>query len=504
MANIFDLQGGFTDKSELGNKGANLVTMTGLGLPVPPGFVVSIETYREWRETGQLPEVAINESLAALEKNMGRKFGEGLEVSVRSSAPVSMPGMMDTILNLGNINEIRSAIKRIFESWDSLRAVEYRRLNKIPPTLGTAALSLGMAVFSGRGRALCMGVALYLGYVVFIGGDFMSGRLFSGVLLIGAALVVRCDFSRARLPAAAALAVALLATPHTPLRAAVDYGRGRSDLTDARGVADERGHYYPATGLFARGRRPLADHRLAAAGRRARARGVTLIAAGNIGLFGYYAGPEVHVLDGFALGDPLLARLPIRSIQWRIGHFVRAIPDGYRETLASGRNQIADARIRAYYQILRQIVRDPLLSLERLRLVWRLNTGHYDGLVEPLYRSRSLQERGFDLLAAGAPDRALPVFAQAVALDSARAAAWYGLARTQRLLGRDEAALEPALRAFTREPQMPAFAEELVELAAAFGERGAHDTARSLYRAYLREHPDDTRVADRLRAVGAP
>ncbi len=377
----------------------------------------------------------------------------------------------------------------------------YNSLRLDPPTLATAALGVSVAAFAGSGRALGMGAILYLGYLIFIGGDFMSGRLLSPLLLIGAALIVRVDFKRAWLPVAVALGLALVATPTSPLRAGIDYGRQPSNLTVVHGIADERAHYYSATGLFAPGRRPLAEHPMALAGRRAREQGVSPITAGNIGIFGYYAGPRIHVLDGFALADPLLARLPIRSIQWRIGHFVRALPDGYRQTLASGHNQIADTRIRAYYEVMRQIVRGPLFSWYRLRLVWRLNTGHYDELVEPLYRSRNAQVLGFELLAAGTPERALPIFRQAVELDPARAAAWYGLARAQRLLGRDEAALEPLLRAFARQPQMPVFANELVELAAAFDERGEVSTARSLYRAYLQEHPADSQVADRLHAL---
>ena len=96
MVYVHSLHEDFTDKSELGNKGANLVTMMRLGLPVPPGFIVSIEAYKMWGETGLLPDEAIEEALASLEKETGKKLGKGLEVSVRSSAPVSMPGMMDT------------------------------------------------------------------------------------------------------------------------------------------------------------------------------------------------------------------------------------------------------------------------------------------------------------------------------------------------------------------------------------------------------------------------
>lgn len=144
MSYIYSLQGDFADKHQLGNKGANLVTMTQLGLNVPPGFVVSIDAYNEWRETELLPDETIREVLTFLEKEMSRKFGEGLEVSVRSSAPVSMPGMMDSVLNVGDLDQLYSEIKHIFESWDNPRAVEYRRLNGISPMLGTAAIIQAM------------------------------------------------------------------------------------------------------------------------------------------------------------------------------------------------------------------------------------------------------------------------------------------------------------------------------------------------------------------------
>jgi pyruvate,orthophosphate dikinase len=137
---IYSLRGNFADKDWLGNKGANLVIMMQLGLAIPPGFVISIGAYKKWRDTTLLPDEAISEALASLETETGRKLGEGLEVSVRSSAPISMPGMMDTILNIGDFGQMTSAIKRVFESWDNMRAVEYRRINKIPAILGTAAI----------------------------------------------------------------------------------------------------------------------------------------------------------------------------------------------------------------------------------------------------------------------------------------------------------------------------------------------------------------------------
>lgn len=157
MSCVYSLSGSLDDRFQLGNKGANLVIMTRLGLPVPSGFVVSIDAYRSWRETGSLPDEAIDEALLSLEKDMKGQLGKAFEVSVRSSAPTSMPGMMDTVLNIGSHSEMMGAVKHIFESWDNLRAVEYRRLNKISPTLGTAAV-VQVMVYGNRDEQSATGV----------------------------------------------------------------------------------------------------------------------------------------------------------------------------------------------------------------------------------------------------------------------------------------------------------------------------------------------------------
>ena len=92
----------------LGGKGANLAEMTNLGLPVPPGFTISTEACNAYMAGGdQMPDGLMGEVRAArevLEQKMGKVLGAGsdpLLVSVRSGAPFSMPGMMDTVLNLG-------------------------------------------------------------------------------------------------------------------------------------------------------------------------------------------------------------------------------------------------------------------------------------------------------------------------------------------------------------------------------------------------------------------
>ena len=100
-------EGDGKNKTLLGGKGANLCEMTQIGINVPPGFVITTEACLEYLDGDALPAALmdeVNEQLAALEKVTGKTFGKGpnpLLVSVRSGSALSMPGMMDTILNLG-------------------------------------------------------------------------------------------------------------------------------------------------------------------------------------------------------------------------------------------------------------------------------------------------------------------------------------------------------------------------------------------------------------------
>ncbi|HEV3475297.1 MAG TPA: pyruvate, phosphate dikinase [Actinomycetota bacterium] len=105
---VYDFREGNKEmKDLLGGKGANLAEMTNLRLPVPPGFTITTEACREYRRKGKIPAGLFREAdehLRAMESEMGRKLGDidnPLLVSVRSGAKYSMPGMMDTVLNLG-------------------------------------------------------------------------------------------------------------------------------------------------------------------------------------------------------------------------------------------------------------------------------------------------------------------------------------------------------------------------------------------------------------------
>jgi len=105
-------EGNATMRNDLGGKGANLAEMTNLGIPVPPGFTISTDECNSYYENNQQLSAAllkeIDENLEKVEQSMGLKFGsqdDPLLFSVRSGARVSMPGMMDTVLNLG-LNDV--------------------------------------------------------------------------------------------------------------------------------------------------------------------------------------------------------------------------------------------------------------------------------------------------------------------------------------------------------------------------------------------------------------
>ncbi len=192
-------------KALVGGKAANLGVMArDLVLPVPPGFAITTQTCREFLADGWPDglEDEIRTAMTAVEQAVGRRFGDPsdpLLVSVRSGAPVSMPGMMDTVLDLGLNDEttrglgavardadfaeecrrrfeesfrsivgvedvpedpwaqLRLAIEAVFRSWQSDRARTYRQKEGIPDDLGTAVTVQAM-VFGNRGSDSGTGV----------------------------------------------------------------------------------------------------------------------------------------------------------------------------------------------------------------------------------------------------------------------------------------------------------------------------------------------------------
>src|SRR5665213_3405188 len=143
-------EGHGTMKDVLGGKGAGLAEMTNSGVPVPPGFTIITEVCRLYYEYNKKTPEAIDKEmqqhLAKLEKALDKKFGDShnpLLVSVRSGAKFSMPGMMDTILNLG-LND--QTVKGLIASTNNERFAydSYRRFVQM---YGNVVLDMGKEVF---------------------------------------------------------------------------------------------------------------------------------------------------------------------------------------------------------------------------------------------------------------------------------------------------------------------------------------------------------------------
>ena len=218
----------------------------------------------------------------------------------------------------------------------------------------------------------------------------MSGRFFTPLFLVSVALVVYAPLVLSH-RVLWSLFVIILMFGLAPLRSPLRSDRHYNVKAVEYGIADERGYYYDAAGLLniVQGEE-MPRHMWARDGWSQRAAGKGLFHRANVGYFGFYAGPESHIIDIFALADPLLARLPNSKTHmdfytgknWRIGHFARDIPAGYVETLMSGDNVIVDSDLAAYYGSLRLITRGPLLSWERLLTIVRFNLGDYESYRE--------------------------------------------------------------------------------------------------------------------------
>jgi pyruvate,orthophosphate dikinase len=132
MAHLYDFaDADGSDKDLFGGKGAGLAEMTGLGLPVPPGFIITTDVCRITMDSGSVPEDLwgeVDDAVIRLEESTGRSFGSGpvpLLLSVRSGASISMPGMMDTVLNIGINDEVARALAEwsgdSHFAWDAYR-----------------------------------------------------------------------------------------------------------------------------------------------------------------------------------------------------------------------------------------------------------------------------------------------------------------------------------------------------------------------------------------------
>jgi arabinofuranosyltransferase len=253
-----------------------------------------------------------------------------------------------------------------------------------PVTLFVTAWALGATLAFGRGsRAAALAVVIYLIYVARIGGDFMSGRFLSAPFVVSLCLLARLPWPTSVSGRLAPLGVAIalgFSVPTPTVLSGAAYTTPWREIFSPSGVVDERGMYFQAQGWLSTGG-PRTES--AQTGRfvekilAVKDAHPVAFAHDTVGLVGYLTGPDRQILDVFGLGDPLLARLPAKT-PWRIGHYAREMPEGYYETVTSGRNQIADPRIASLYEVIREVTQGPIWSSRRWRAIVALNTGRTD------------------------------------------------------------------------------------------------------------------------------
>ncbi len=257
-----------------------------------------------------------------------------------------------------------------------------------PLTLLTLLLGVALGLRAQRGSTvpLALGVLFYCAYIIKVGGDFMGSRFASVPFIVALALLL--DGLRHVTPnwQKGAIAVGLLlwfvpGVPAWMMSPAEDLPPSNplARMAQENGIVDERCFYYEQLGMLAPTLRipqaGVASDELRRLGRQA----PVVFAEGQVGRKGFEAGDRVHRVDPW-LCEPLLLRLPIGSDQWRIGHFIRAMPTGYLETVARPDQpvQLHHEGLGRYYENLRTAIRAPLFSGERLAALWRVWTGAYD------------------------------------------------------------------------------------------------------------------------------
>lgn len=248
-----------------------------------------------------------------------------------------------------------------------------------PITLFTVILSIGICIASRCGAylAAAFGMVVNLAYVIRVGGDFMSGRFLTAVMVTAVALLVSRRWSRSlTVTVFCALIAYNIIAPCVPWR--TDAGYIDKEI-DKSGVADEKGYYFQHSSLWqyvasksegtpfpkiiwVRDAIDFGKSNYIA----------TVMPA--IGIFGYYVRLDQIVIDPMALSDPLLARMPVTG-RWRIGHMLRELPLGYTESIANNSNQIVDPELHRLYDQLILITRGPLFTWGRWQAIAALNLG---------------------------------------------------------------------------------------------------------------------------------
>ncbi len=272
------------------------------------------------------------------------------------------------------------------QGWNYLR--NSIRWDPITLTLSAVTAFLILSERKPVKLILLCGSGIYLLYVVSIGGDFMSGRFLSGIYVISVILALVSDyqplFGSFDIYKFRFLILTILALAITAEMPPLSYQRSwKAHITDQFGIANEKSYYFPQTGITnylsslvppvpVQGQHALTD----------RNAGMIWTYTGNIGVYGYYAGHSIYVLDKMALSDPLRSKLPAIERPMRIGHFEQYLPEGYKATTQDHFiNKITDPNLHLYYDKLSILIYDDLYTPGRLQEILNFNLGKYNYLL---------------------------------------------------------------------------------------------------------------------------
>jgi arabinofuranosyltransferase len=246
---------------------------------------------------------------------------------------------------------------------------------------------ISLARLRKRPKQACaaLGILLYLGYVLSIGGDYMSGRFFSAPLVVAAGLIANWGTIRRWVFVVGAAAIVGLAyqSPNPTVLSGKDYAD--HNLENEFHIDDERGYRFKHAGLISERktefleydgwyRRGVYDRK-----RAERAHKILVGVKANVGYMGFAAGPWVHYVNPYGITDPLLARLP--GYFRGPGHLYRPAPNGYILALM-GKGEIVDPNLAAYWADLALIIRAPIWSKRRWAAIWRMHSGANQHLLD--------------------------------------------------------------------------------------------------------------------------
>jgi arabinofuranosyltransferase len=246
---------------------------------------------------------------------------------------------------------------------------------------------------------IALSLLLYNIYILYIGGDFMSGRFFSPLFSLSIVIIAIQQFETDNkkkillklIPYLLVFFIGLIQAK-APIYSTIDYGNregltvksGEIPFSDKNQITDERAFYYQFNGLLPVISKGLTEpeNEWAILGKQSKMNRPLVINAHSVGIFSYYAGPDNYIVDELALTDAFLSKLPQKyKPAWRIGHIQRVIPEGYLQSLIANKNLISDKNLNEYYSNIKSIISGDIFDFERFKDIIKMNLGHYNHLL---------------------------------------------------------------------------------------------------------------------------